>query len=82
VEGKRNDTVYVTMVGGNAQSVFLTMYARFVKLPWPAVAAGALGLSTGSHDSEACGIVGVVGKHRDKDDARGFLLEGLQVFVV
>lgn len=37
---------------------------------------GAVNL-TGQRDTEACGIVGVVG--RENDDARGFLLEGLMV---
>lgn len=37
---------------------------------------GAVNLS-GQRDTDACGIVGVVG--RENDDARGFLLEGLAV---
>jgi len=32
-----------------------------------------------NREAEACGIVGVVGAPKDKDDARGFLIEGLQV---
>ena len=49
----------------------------------PVLVAGGLGLTGGlfggGEGAEACGIVGVVGTPKDKEDARGFLLEGLQV---
>jgi hypothetical protein len=50
-------------------------------LPAAALASAAtLGVWNGRAPAESCGIVGVVGKPDEaKDDARGFLLEGLQV---
>jgi hypothetical protein len=39
--------------------------------------AGAMFAS--NREADACGIVGVVGAPNEKDDARGFLIEGLQV---
>jgi glucosamine--fructose-6-phosphate aminotransferase (isomerizing) len=38
-----------------------------------------VGVLKGSDATENCGIVGVVAKPTDKDDSRGFLLEGLQI---
>ncbi len=46
--------------------------------PFIPVMGVGLGCLVGREQAEACGIVGVVGKSKDTD-ARGFLLEGLQV---
>ena len=46
----------------------------------PAVlVAGGFAMLGSTDRAECCGIVGVVGQPQSKDDARGFLLEGLQV---
>lgn len=44
-----------------------------------AAAVTGFGLLKGSDASENCGIVGVVAKPGDKEDSRGFLLEGLDI---
>ena len=42
---------------------------------WAAAVAAVAGVTVASHQSESCGIVGVVGG----EDAVGFLLEGLTI---
>ena len=54
-------------------------YTRFVPTATAAVASGFM---FSNREAEACGIVGVVGAPKDKDDARGFLIEGLQVQLI
>ena len=52
-------------------------FSCFTRIGLGVMPAGGL---LGGREADSCGIVGVVGSPESKEDARGYLLEGLQVW--